>query len=239
MVLNDMTNIKRLERIRRDFVANASHEIRTPITSIKGFVETLQEGAIEDPETANRFLGIIKKHSDRLNAIVEDLLHLSKIEKEAERGEIFLEQGNLRTVLEETLEACQQSAEEKNIRIKLDCDKGLSARINSSLLIQAVINLVDNAIEYSEAGDEVVVSCGRSNGEVTLSVKDNGSGIEKKHIPRLFERFYRVDKARSRTLGGTGLGLAIVKHIVQIHRGEISVQSRPGKGSTFTIHLPA
>ncbi|MDF1525713.1 MAG: ATP-binding protein [bacterium] len=239
VVLNDVTNIRRLENIRREFVANASHEIRTPITSIKGFVETLLDGALEDQETARRFLGIIGKHSDRLNAIVEDLLSLSKIEMEAETGQVYLEEGRIREVIEEAVEACHTGIEEKEINVEINCPGELMCPINPSLLVQALINLLDNAVKFSGTGGTVTVQCRAADGGVMVSVKDEGAGIEAVHIPRLFERFYRVDKARSRTLGGTGLGLAIVKHIAQVHNGEVSVTSRPGKGSTFTITLPS
>jgi two-component system phosphate regulon sensor histidine kinase PhoR len=239
VVLNDVTNIRRLENIRREFVANASHEIRTPITSIKGFVETLLDGALEDRETAQRFLGIIGKHSDRLNAIVEDLLSLSKIEMEAETGQVYLEEGRIVDVLEEAVEACHTGIEEKRITVRIDCPGNLICRINSSLLVQALINLIDNAVKFSEEGGTVTIACKAAAGGIAISVKDEGVGIGSTHIPRLFERFYRVDKARSRTLGGTGLGLAIVKHIAQVHNGEVTVTSAPGQGSTFTITLPA
>jgi two-component system phosphate regulon sensor histidine kinase PhoR len=238
VVLNDVTNIRRLENIRKEFVANASHEIRTPVTSIKGFVETLMDGALEDTETTKRFLNIISRHSDRLNAIVEDLLSLSKIEMEAERGEIFLEEGKILGVVEESVEACHLFAQEKSITVEIDCPEDLEGRFNPSLLVQALINLLDNAIKYSEKGSTVKMMCLKTESGVQISVNDQGTGIEKKHIPRLFERFYRVDKARSRKMGGTGLGLAIVKHIVQIHKGDIEVNSRPGEGSVFTMTLP-
>jgi two-component system phosphate regulon sensor histidine kinase PhoR len=238
IVLNDVTSIRRLERMRRDFVANASHEIRTPVTSLKGFIETLQDGAIDDPETARRFLAIMKKNADRLHAIIEDLLNLSRIEREAERGEVPLEQTTLRGIVEEALEASDGILQAKEIRVELDCPRDLQVRANPSLLVQAIVNLVDNAAKYSEAGSPVAVICRETERGVAVAVKDSGPGIPREHLPRLFERFYRVDKGRSRSLGGTGLGLAIVKHIVQAHRGEITVESEPGRGSTFTILLP-
>ena len=238
VVLNDVTNIRRLERMRRDFVANASHEIRTPVTSLKGFIETLQDGAIDDPEAARRFLAIMKKNADRLHAIIEDLLNLSRIEREAERGEVPLEQASLRGIVEEALEASDGPIQAKQIRVELDCPRDLQVRANPSLLVQAIVNLVDNAAKYSEAGSAVAIVCRETERGVAVAVRDSGPGIPREHLPRLFERFYRVDKGRSRSLGGTGLGLAIVKHIVQAHRGEITVESDPGKGSTFTILLP-
>jgi two-component system phosphate regulon sensor histidine kinase PhoR len=238
VVLNDVTSIRRLERMRREFVANASHEIRTPVTSLIGFIETLQEGAIDDPEAARRFLEIMKKNADRLHAIIEDLLDLSRIEREAERGDVPLEVASLRAVVEEALEASGGVLRAKGIRVELSCPRDLKVRANPSLLVQAIVNLVDNAAKYSEAGSAVAVACRETGRGVAIAVRDSGPGIPREHLPRLFERFYRVDKGRSRSLGGTGLGLAIVKHIVQAHRGEITVDSEQGKGSTFTILLP-
>ncbi|MBE7561357.1 HAMP domain-containing protein [bacterium] len=239
VVLNDVTRLRRLENIRRDFVANVSHEIRTPITSIKGFVETLLEGALQRPDDAARFLTIIAKQADRLGAIIDDLLALSRIEEEGQREAIALEPMPLRSVLAAALENCQPAAHAKRIALELTCSDDLSARLNSATFEQAVINLIDNAVKYSDAGTRVQVTAEKRDGEVVVRVIDQGCGIPAEHLPRLFERFYRVDKARSRKLGGTGLGLAIVKHIVQAHKGRIEVESTPGQGSTFSIYLPA
>ncbi len=239
IVLSDMTRIRHLENLRRDFVANVSHELRTPITSIKGFVETLQEGAITEPKEAERFLGIIARHSDRLNAIVEDLLTLSSLEEGSEQRKITFENKHVMPVLASVIELSSVKAEEKNITIDLDCDKTIHARINAALLEQAILNLVDNAIKYSETGGRIQIQVRKENGMVAVSVRDNGCGIEKKYQERIFERFYVVDKSRSRKLGGTGLGLAIVKHIAVVHGGYVTVDSSPGNGSTFTIYLPA
>ncbi len=239
VVLNDLTRLRRLENIRRDFVANVSHEIRTPITSIKGFVETLMDGAINQPKEAARFLSIIAKQADRLGAIIDDLLALSRIEEEAEREQIALSLLPLRATLIAAVQACELAARDKQINLQLACPDDLSARINPTMLEQAVINLIDNAVKYSEPGTAVNVQAECRDREVRIQVVDQGSGIPAEHLPRLFERFYRVDKARSRKLGGTGLGLAIVKHIVQAHKGRVEVESKPGSGSTFTIHLPA
>lgn len=238
MVLEDVTRLRRLEQIRRDFVANVSHELRTPITSIKGFVETLLDGEVHDPESTQRFLQIIAKQSDRLNAIITDLLALSKIERDEEQETLDLETIHLRDVLELAVQTCEGAASEKEISIQLECDREMELRANPLLLEQAVVNLVDNAIKYSSAGSVVEITV-KSGAELTISVRDHGCGIAAEHLPRLFERFYRVDKARSRKMGGTGLGLAIVKHIVQAHRGRVGVESKPGVGSTFTLHLPA
>ncbi len=239
IVLNDVTEYHRLERIRRDFVANVSHELKTPIASIKGFVETLLDGAIDHREDAVRFLNIVAGQADRLNSIIEDLLSLSKIERSEEATDLLLEPTRLKPMLEAAVNDCQPLAAERQITVLLDCAERLEAVANSPLLEQAIVNLLENAIKYSEPGSTVRIVADKSTDEVAIAVVDEGCGIEAEHLPRLFERFYRVDKARSRKLGGTGLGLAIVKHIVQAHGGQISVASAFGEGSTFTIRLPA
>lgn len=239
VVLNDITRLQRLENIRRDFVANVSHELKTPITAIKGSVETLLAGAVDEEESAQRFLGIIARQSDRLNAIIEDLLALSRIEQGQEKEGLELRKTPLRTVFLNTLQGCQLKAHEKQITLEMECPDDIEININAPLLEQALVNLIDNAIKYSAENGRVLFSASEDSANVLIKVQDWGSGIPQEHQPRLFERFYRVDKARSRKLGGTGLGLAIVKHIVQSHRGQISVASEPGKGSTFTIELPA
>lgn len=239
IVLNDITRLKRLENIRRDFVANVSHEIKTPITAIKGFVETLKDVGGASEEDRNRFLNIISKHVNRLEAIIDDLLKLSRIEKDAEAEEgIRIDKENIYNIVETAIQVCHPNAEAKGIIIDLICDRGLSAKVNAPLLEQAVVNLLDNAIKYSDSSTRVSVKAFINNKTIHLEVSDQGRGIEKEHLPRLFERFYRVDKARSRQQGGTGLGLAIVKHITQAHGGSVSVESTPGKGSLFTIRIP-
>lgn len=239
IVLNDITRLKNLENIRRDFVANVSHELKTPITSIKGFVETLRDGAADDPATARRFLDIILRHTDRLNAIIGDLLSLSRLEQETESERIPVETVRAADLLRDVLLVCDRKARDKDITITADGPEDISLRGNPALLEQAVVNLVDNAIKYSDPGSTVLLNIGRTEREVSVRVTDHGIGIPEKHLPRIFERFYRVDRARSREMGGTGLGLAIVKHIVQAHEGRITVSSAPGKGSTFTLHLPS
>jgi two-component system phosphate regulon sensor histidine kinase PhoR len=238
IVLNDVTRLRRLENIRRDFVANVSHEIKTPITAIKGFVETLRDGAIRNSKDAERFLAIIQKHVDRLDAIIEDLLSLSRIEEDVETEEIVLEEKRIKDVLLTAIQVCQVKAGPKNIRVELSCSEDLKAKIDPPLLEQAVVNLLDNAIKYSDAESEVQVEAKKIDREILINVRDKGCGIDKKHLSRLFERFYRVDKARSRKMGGTGLGLAIVKHITQAHGGHVTVESTPDRGSTFSLHLP-
>lgn len=238
VVLNDVTRLRRLEQVRRDFVANVSHELRTPITSIKGFVETLLDGAMDSPDDARRFLQIIAKQADRLNAILGDLLTLSRIEEEEKKALIQIEQGSLYDALVGAIQQCEGKADEKGIPIELECDPAITAPMNASLIEQAVANLIDNAIKYSESGEKVTVSGTCAEGEVIICVQDQGCGIPPEHLPRLFERFYRVDKARSRSMGGTGLGLSIVKHIAKAHAGRVTIESTVGKGSVFSICLP-
>jgi two-component system phosphate regulon sensor histidine kinase PhoR len=238
VVFNDVTQLRDLENMRRDFVANVSHEIKTPLMAIKGFVETLQQGKVHRAEEKVRFLSIIQKHVDRLNSIIEDLLALSRIEQEDERREINFQQIKIRDIFEAAVQLCRPKAEEKKVRIELDCDKETTAVLDPTLIEQAVANLLDNAIKYSEPQSAVLLRSRRQNSEVVISVEDHGIGIAQKHLPRLFERFYRVDQARSRSMGGTGLGLAIVKHIAQAHGGQVTVESRLGEGSRFSIHLP-
>ena len=237
IVLNDVTDLRALENVRRDFVANVSHELKTPITSIKGFVETLQDGALEDKADTDRFLGIISKQADRLSAIIEDLLSLSRIESGTDAEEIPLQPDAISPVLHSAVQVCSMDALARGISVQVLCRDEIRAMINPQLLEQAVVNLINNAIKYSESGDVIEVGCRVAGDEIVLDVRDQGCGIEAEHLPRLFERFYRVDKARSRKLGGTGLGLAIVKHIAQAHHGSVQVQSTTGEGSVFSIHL--
>jgi two-component system phosphate regulon sensor histidine kinase PhoR len=238
IVLSDMTRIRRLENLRRDFVANVSHELKTPVTSIQGFTEALQEGGMADPEQARRYVSIIGKHAQRLNAIIDDLLSLSRLEDGAERRAISFENRQLKGILATAIELSAVKAEQKRIAVSLVCPDEVEAPVNAPLLEQAVVNLIDNAVKYSEPETAVEVRVDHNRDETAISVKDAGYGIPTEHLPRVFERFYVVDKSRSRKLGGTGLGLAIVKHIAQVHGGYVTVDSTPGKGSTFAIHLP-
>ncbi|NQU24970.1 MAG: PAS domain-containing protein [Candidatus Nealsonbacteria bacterium] len=238
VVLHDVTRLRKLERIRSDFVANVSHELKTPITSIKGFVETLLDGAMHQPEDTERFLRIVAAQSDRLNEIIEDLLTLSRLEQDTQRAGISLQRGRIRDVLEAAVGVCELKASEKNVAVKLTCDAELRAEINAAMLEQAVVNLISNAVKYSPEGAAVLLEATADLSELVIRVRDHGCGIGLEHLPRLFERFYRVDKARSRKLGGTGLGLAIVKHIAQAHGGSATVESTPDEGSVFSLHLP-
>lgn len=237
VVFNDVSRLRRLENIRKEFVANVSHELKTPITSIKGFVETLIDGAMNDPVEADRFLKIVAKHADRLNAIIEDLLMLSRLEQD-EKDSVELQPSELGGLMHAAVEVCEQRAAEKSISITVDCPEKLSSVVNPPLIEQALINLIGNAVKYSADGKAIAVRAKAEKGGVTLSVSDQGYGIEPGHLERLFERFYRVDKGRSRQEGGTGLGLAIVKHIAQVHGGSVSVKSVFGEGSTFSMFLP-
>jgi two-component system phosphate regulon sensor histidine kinase PhoR len=239
VVLNDITRLQRLENLRRDFVANVSHELKTPITAIKGSVETLLGGAIEEADSAPRFLDIIARQADRLNAIIEDLLALSRIEQEEEKAGIHLSPVVIGDVIQSALLSCQVKARDKQIHLEVDCAGNLQCQANAPLLEQALVNLIDNAIKYSSEEGIVQIAARMAPAGLEITVRDFGCGIAREHLPRLFERFYRVDKARSRKQGGTGLGLAIVKHIIQAHGGQVRVDSTPGEGSTFTVLLPA
>ena len=240
IVLSDFTRIKKLENFRRDFIADVSHEIKTPLTALKGAVETLQEGAINEPESAAKFMDIISRHSDRLNALVRDILSLSELERKTSSEEMDFGLIKIAGPVTGAVELCKERANSKNISLKLTEPAGdFKVKGDAQLLEQAIINLIDNAIKYNLAGTEIQVSVLASGKDVFIRVSDNGCGIAQEHLARLFERFYRVDKARSRKLGGTGLGLAIVKHIAQLHKGFAEVQSTVGKGSAFTIRLPA
>ena len=238
IVLNDITRIRRLETLRRDFAANVSHELRTPVTSIKGFVETLLDGAMADPAETRRFLLIILGQANRLQAIIEDLLSLARLEQGVEQRDIDFDAANIRSTLEAAVKAGTPKAAEKRITLRLESPADIAARINSTLLEQAVLNLIDNAIKYSPEGGTIDVGLQRTEKEAIISVRDQGCGISAAHLPRIFERFYRVDKSRSRKVGGTGLGLSIVKHVALAHHGRVHVESTEGIGSTFSLALP-
>ena len=238
VVLNDVTRLKRLETVRRDFVANVSHELKTPITALKGCVETLADESSVTAQERKSFMTMLARHVDRLAAIINDLLSLSKIEFDAERGQVQLESAPVADVLRRAANIFTAQAEHKQIILTVDCPEDLMASINAALLEQAVGNLIDNAVKYSGEGTRVRVSAKLDGNDVEIRVADQGPGIDKKHLDRIFERFYRVDQARSRALGGTGLGLAIVKHIALAHRGAVGVTSALEQGSTFTIRFP-
>ncbi len=239
LVMHDITRMKQLEQMRKDFVANVSHELKTPVTMIKGYIETLLDSMSPEEGENNtiKFLGIMEKHSSRIEAIIDDLLLLSGIEKNDGNAPLFEEIPAI-DLLTSAVTSCEPRAEDKNIKLKMNCPENIILRVHPLLAEQAVINLIDNGIKYSGTNTEIKVSVKQNDeGKTCISVKDQGCGISQEDQERIFERFYRVDKARSRESGGTGLGLSIVKHIALSHNGSISVESTPGKGSTFTICL--
>jgi two-component system, OmpR family, phosphate regulon sensor histidine kinase PhoR len=239
VALHDITHLRKLENLRREFVANVSHELRTPLTSIKGFVETLLDGAMDQPGERERFLEIIGNHVNRLNTLVEDLFTLSRLEKEEANGGVERITGPVDALIRSAVEVCEPKADQKHIVLEVSCTERCTVRMNGTLLEQAVINLIDNAIKYSDASTTVHIECKRTNRDVLIEVRDQGPGIAPEHHQRLFERFYRIDKARSSKMGGTGLGLSIVKHIMNVHEGRVTVDSDIGKGSVFTLWIPA
>jgi two-component system phosphate regulon sensor histidine kinase PhoR len=236
LVYHDITELKKLEQIRKDFVANVSHELKTPVTSIKGFTETLIDGAMNNKETLEAFLSIILKESDRLQSLIQDLLELSKIEQQGFR--LIVQELDLQSLLEEVITILAGKAEAKNIQLEFYCKQShVLIKGDMDRLKQVFINLIGNAIAYTPPEGNVKIILLDQGGNVRIHVKDSGVGIEKEVISRIFERFYRVDRARSRNSGGTGLGLAIVKHLVEAHHGNISVRSEIGEGSEFIIEL--
>lgn len=240
VVIRDITRMRKLEDMRRDFVANVSHEIKTPVTAIKTAVETLAAQSDSFPPPLRRFLEIIGRHADRLADLVGDVLSLSALESgSSSMGMLFsFRQESLFRILQTALELCRSRAESAQVTLKLECGEKIRLFADASLLEQAVVNLVDNAIKYSPAGETVRIDGEEKEDHILIRVSDHGCGIPEQEHDRIFERFYRVDKARSRKLGGTGLGLSIVKHIVLAHHGTVHVESVPGEGSTFVIELP-
>jgi len=238
VVFNDRTKLKEFELQRKEFVSNVSHELRTPLTAIQGLSETL----IEFPDLAQEkrayFIDVIHTHSIRLESIIENLLTLSKIEKETEIDEIDLIDESITLALSNAIFLCKDKALKRNIDIILNNAEDITFQHNSSLIEQAIINLLNNAIKYSNGNSKIKITAIKQNNNIKISVADQGSGIPEEHLSRLFERFYRVDKARSRQLGGTGLGLSIVKHIALAHKGTVTVSSEINKGSVFSIILP-
>ncbi|MEJ7173144.1 ATP-binding protein [Staphylococcus caprae] len=232
VVLHDITNLQKLENLRREFVANVSHELKTPITSIKGFAETLIEGAKNDEQSLEMFLNIILKESNRIESLVMDLLDLSHIEQQNEIETSYM---NLSELAYNTIDNLQTQATNKNIEIKSEIEKDVIIEAHENKVAQVITNLLSNAINYSLEDSKVIVRVYREGKKVNLEIQDFGIGISAKDQKHIFERFYRVDKARSRDSGGTGLGLSITKHIVEAHNGRINVSSKPGEGSTFKV----
>lgn len=232
VVLHDITNLQKLENLRREFVANVSHELKTPITSIKGFAETLIEGAKNDEQSLDMFLNIILKESNRIESLVMDLLDLSHIEQQTEIETNYM---NLSELAYNTIDNLQTQAINKNIEIQPEIEKDVIIEAHENKIAQVITNLLSNAINYSLEDNKVIVRVFREGKKVNLEIQDFGIGISAKDQKHIFERFYRVDKARSRDSGGTGLGLSITKHIVEAHNGRININSRLGEGSTFKV----
>jgi two-component system, OmpR family, phosphate regulon sensor histidine kinase PhoR len=238
IIFHDITRIRRLEKMHKAFAANVSHELKTPLTAIKGFIETLQQMLADNEiQNSDTFLRIIEKNVNRMVALINDLLALSRLER-LEGTAIEFESHPLSTLLNGAVYFCQPQAVQKKIHITLDCPDTLTARVDPILMEQAIINLVDNAVKYSPEDTRITIGVSCQKGVVIIEIRDSGNGIDKEHLPKIFNRFYRVDKGRSRNEGGTGLGLAIVKHIVQYHGGKIEVESQRGKGTFFKISLP-
>ena len=236
-VIRDITELKKLESIRKDFVANVSHELKTPLTSLKGFIETLKSGAMEDPSVSDKFLNIMDIEVNRMNALVEDLLMLSEIE--SEKRNVLDEYFHIEEVIDEVFQVLNIKAEKRNIVLSRGIKKGIPAIYgNFNYFKQMILNLTDNAIKYTQNGGKVVVKAQKIRNHVVIDVIDTGIGIAPEDQKRIFERFYRVDKSRSKQMGGTGLGLAIVKHIVLMFKGTITINSKFGEGSIFTVTIP-
>jgi two-component system, OmpR family, phosphate regulon sensor histidine kinase PhoR len=236
MVFHDITEVKQTEKMRRDFVANVSHELRTPLSAIGGYAETLQEGALKDEAVAQEFIQIIFNHATRLSQLVRDLLDLSKLEASDAPFELYPME--LLPVIEKIIQLNLKSLTEKQIHLHYEPPASCPPILGNSTNIEQVLtNLLDNAIKYTSPQGALKIRVIPQEKLIRVDLEDTGIGIEQKHIPRLFERFYRVDKARSRDMGGTGLGLSIVKHIIQSHGGEVWVESEPGKGTTFSFTL--
>ena len=236
LVIHDITEIRKLETVRRDFVANVSHELKTPLTSIKGFVETLLEGGLEDKGNSRQFLKIIQEHTERLNSLINDLLDLSCIESK----ELVLHKQsiNLRVLAQRVLSGFDSGAKKKSILLVNELDEKLNLTVDEDRIEQVFTNLIDNAVKFNRDKGLVKIYSRDEGDKVKIVVEDTGAGIPTKDLPRIFERFYRVDKARSRELGGTGLGLSIVKHIIELHSGSVGVESLEGAGSKFWFVLP-
>ncbi len=239
IIFHDITRIRLLERMHKDFAANVSHELKTPLTTIKGFIETLQEMlASNDTKECENFLKIIEKNVNRMIELINDLLVLSRLER-MQGTNIQFESQDMATLIQGAVNICHKNIKAKNITLNIECPKDITAMVDPILMEQAIINLVDNAVKYSHENKTIAIMVSTTDTTREIVIKDNGWGIDKEHLSKIFNRFYRVDRARSRHEGGTGLGLAIVKHIVQYHRGNIDVQSKKNIGTSFKISIPA
>lgn len=238
IVFHDVTDARNFDQMRAEFVGNVSHELRTPLTSIKGFVETLLDGALEDSVLCRRFLNIIDSEADRLSRLIEDLLTLSSIESKERM--IRMEPVCIVQSIRSVLSILAPQISDKHLQVEFIYQQELALiHADADLLNQVLINLLDNAVKYTPAGGEIIIRCYQHEGRVVTTIADTGMGIPREKLPRIFERFYRVDKARSRELGGKGLGLSIVKHIIDLHGGEVFVESKAGYGSTFGVSFIA
>ncbi len=238
LAFDDITKIRRLENVRIDFAASVSHELRTPITNIKGYLETLLEIGSDDPAQVSHFLGVIQRNTNRLSTLVEDILLLAFLDQPRAGSQLEFLETDVLTVANDAVEQLSGVATAKEMRIEVRVDPSLRFCVNASLLSQALLNLVSNALKFAPAKSTVRVAGELFDGEIRLTVADDGPGIDQVHLPRLFERFYRADKARSRELGGTGLGLAIVKHIAMVHGGSAEVDCPTKGGTLFTLRIP-
>jgi two-component system phosphate regulon sensor histidine kinase PhoR len=236
LVLYDITDLKNLELMRKDFVANVSHELKTPITSIKGFAETLLDGAKDDKASSEEFLSIIYEETARMQLLIDDLLTLSRLERDG--IELIKTTVDLPAVVEEITPLFRQKTLKQQINFTAEAQDNLTVKADKDKLKQVIINLLNNAISYTQAGGSVSLNIEETKEFIRIRVKDTGIGMEMETLPRIFERFYRVDKARSRNTGGTGLGLAIVKHITEVHGGKITVESKPDEGTLFSVYFP-
>lgn len=238
IVISDITKLKQLEEHRKEFVANVSHELRTPLTSIQGYAETIQLHKITDINKLMPFMKIISEQAQRLRSIIEDLMLLSSIDRYKQDEQFEFEKVNLANLIQAAVSISKVNAEKNNKKIQTDLEANIYAKVNSNLLEQAITNLLENAIKYSEKSELIEVSLRKTDRHIEISVRDYGPGIDEKHHERLFERFYRVDKARSRNMGGTGLGLSLVKNICDLHNAEITLDPNVQKGTSFLIKLP-
>ena len=241
LLLSDMTRVRKLETVRQDFVGNVAHELRTPITSIGGFAELLTHTAPEDDEKISKYSAIILRQSNQMMMIIDDLLTLASLDDHDKSFEDTKQESSIAGLISNAVELCNERIKEKNVDVVVACDESLTATVHAGLMEQAVVNLIENAVKYgiTDLSKRIEVTATRNEGVVNIKITDHGNGIPQEHLERIFERFYRIDKGRGREQGGTGLGLAIVKHIMQLHEGSVSVESRRGERTCFTLRFPA
>ena len=236
IVVNDITKLRNLEKVRQEFVANVSHELKTPITALKGYVETLKD--VDNDEDKNYFLNILDKQTSRMNSIINDLLELSRLEESVDKGDIEIFENNILDLINDAINECEYAANKKQIKLHINCSSSIIFNLNKRLIQESVVNLIYNAIRYSDNEKIVKVDVKIISNNLHISVKDKGIGIPKNELDHIFKRFYCVDKSHSKATGGTGLGLSIVKHIMNLHSGKVVVKSNVGKGSNFTLIIP-